>query len=372
MRESMDEQVKDHSPGGNRCARQATLRLCRPLPQSLPSTPELPDIPLPLLITGVSGVAGYNAFHAYRQRYGEQVIGQRPVNNWPLNGPGIEACDLEDRHGVQELVRRYRFRSVLSCGGSCALKSCELDPDMARRVNVLAMQNLIDAMAGYKNRFVHLSIDLVFSGTASGWHRESDEVDPVTIYGKTMAEGEQLVLGMRPDACVLRISLPMGISFNGHAGAIDWIQSRFAAGKPATLYFDEVRTPTYVECLNRVMADVLSGELSGLFHCGGPRPVTLFQIAQIVNRVGGYPPELLHGCPRIEAGPMPPRAGDVTMDSSRLAAALGYSPFVQWPFDDRHFPTGRDWHFERKSGWRGSRQLLREVLYNRPHLNGIS
>ena len=36
----------------------------------------------------------------------------------------------------------------------------------------------------------------------------------------------------------------------GHAGAIDWIQSRFKKGRPATLYFDEVRTPTYTDCLN--------------------------------------------------------------------------------------------------------------------------
>ena len=180
-----------------------------------------------------------------------------------------------------------------------------------------------------------------------------------------MAEGEQVVLGLRPDACVLRISLPMGVSFNGHAGAIDWIQSRFAAGRPATLYFDEVRTPTYVECLNRVMADVLASDLSGLFHCGGPRPATLFQIAQIVNRVGGYSPELLHGCPRIEAGPVPPRAGNVTMDSSRLARALGYSPFAPWPLEDQFFPTGPEWHFDRNSDWSGSRELLGNVLYNR-------
>lgn len=365
MQETIDEQVKTIAPGGKRVTRQASFRLRRPVPRPLPSTAMLPDIPLPLLITGISGVAGYNAFHAYRERYGEQVIGQRPVSNWPLNGPGIVACDLEDRASVLELVKRHRFRSLLSCGGSCALKSCELDPEMARRVNVLAMENLVEAFSGGSNRFVHLSIDLVFSGTASGWHRETDKVDPVTIYGKTMAEGEQVVLGMRPDACILRISLPMGVSFNGHAGAIDWIQSRFAAGRPATLYFDEVRTPTYVECLNRVMADVLASDLSGLFHCGGPRPVTLFQIAQIVNRVGGYPPELLHGCPRIEAGPIPPRAGNVTMDSSRLARALGYSPFAPWPLDDRFFPTGPEWHFGRSSDWSGSRELLGNVLYNR-------
>jgi dTDP-4-dehydrorhamnose reductase len=158
----------------------------------------------------------------------------------------------------------------------------------------------------------------------------------------------------------------MGVSFNGHAGAIDWIQSRFKKGKPATLYYDEVRTPTYTDCLNPLLANVLARQdITGLYHAGGPRRLSLFQIAQIVNRVGGYDPELLHGCPRIEAGPIPPRAGDVSMDSTKLARALGYDPFDPWPLDDDHVPTHRQWHYE---GERGSPQLLKEVLYHNPRL----
>src|SRR5438552_2038668 len=83
---------------------------------------------------------------------------------------------------------------------------------------------------------------------------------------------------------------------------------RFRAARPATLYFDEVRSCTYVADLNRVFAHFLSRPLAGLFHAGGPRPITLYQIAQVVNRVGGYEPHLLNGCPRRDAGPVPPRA----------------------------------------------------------------
>ncbi len=86
-----------------------------------------------------------------------------------------------------------------------------------------------------------------------------------------MVAAEQLLTDWMPEACILRISLPMGVSFNGHAGAIDWIQSRFKKGRPATLYFDEIRTPAYTDCLNRLYERVLSGDLCGLYHAGGPR-----------------------------------------------------------------------------------------------------
>jgi dTDP-4-dehydrorhamnose reductase len=157
----------------------------------------------------------------------------------------------------------------------------------------------------------------------------------------------------------------MGISFNGHAGAIDWIQSRFKKGRPATLYFDEVRTPAYTDCLNRLYERVLANDLCGVYHAGGPRPLSLYEIAQVINRVGGYDPNLLMGCPRREAGPIPPRAGDVTMDSRALAEALDDEPLLAWPYDESLVPTHRAWHYER-DGEPGSRELLAQVLYRNP------
>lgn len=332
----------------------------------------LPDVPLPLLVTGVAGVAGYNALHYFRKLYGDQVIGIRPVRNWRLDEPGIVACDVEDLAAVRQVFDRYQFAAVLNCAGSCALKSCELDPPMAWRINVEGIRNILSVVHDSDVRMVHVSIDLVFSGTKRGNHTEADVTDPVTVYGKTMSVAESMIQLALPNAVILRISLPMGISFNGHAGAIDWIQSRFRQSKPATLYFDEVRTPTYTDCLSRVFQATLAGDFAGLYHAGGPRRLSLYQIAQIVNRVGGYDPDHLMGCPRIDAGPIPPRAGDVTMDSGRLTAALGFTPFDPWPFYSEFVPTHRHWHRERQRSVPGSLGLLQEVLYRNPgcHENG--
>ena len=328
--------------------------------------PALPDPPLPLLITGIAGVAGYNAFDYFHRRYPGQVIGTRRADNVLLSGPAIEACDIYNADRMQELFDRYQFAAVLSCEGTCKLKSCELDPWLAWRINVAGVDNLLEAIGSADVRLIHLSVDLVYSGTGRGGYLEHDPPDPVTIYGKTMSHAEQLILSRRPDAAVLRISLPMGISFNGHAGAIDWIQSRFRKLKPATLFHDEIRTPTYTDCMNRLFQALLSSRLAGLYHAGGPRRLSLFEIAQIVNRIGGYDPEHLRTCSRFEAGPVPPRAGDVTMDSSRLICALGFNPFAPWPLYDEHVPTHRDWHRERPPGNGGSPELLAEVLYRNP------
>lgn len=337
--------------------------------------------PLPLLLTGLAGVAGYNAFHYFRARYGDQVLAIRQDDNWRLTGDGILPCDAEDHAKLRALFDKYQFRSVLNCAGNCALRACELDTRLAWRTNVEGLINLLSIIADRDVRLLHLSIDLVFSGARADFlppsplplppYTESDPTDPVTVYGKTMVAAEQLLHDWLPRAAILRISLPMGVSFNGHAGAIDWIQSRFKHGRPATLYFDEVRTPAYTDCLNRLYERVLASEIEGLYHAGGPRALSLYQIAQIINRVGGYDPLLLRGCPRIEAGPIPPRAGDVTMNSSALADVLGPvfpgdgGPMDAWPYDPSLVPTDRDWH-HRRDGEPGSRELLARILYRNP------
>jgi dTDP-4-dehydrorhamnose reductase len=326
----------------------------------------IPPWRLPLLITGVSGVAGYNALFYFRARYPGRVIGVRPTQTWQLVADDIVPLDTEDRAGLEALFTAHHFRSVLNTTGNCALKSCELDPRMAERTNVVSAANLAATARCFDCRLVHLSSDLVYSGAGLGNYVEADPVDPVTVYGRTMAEGEAVVAATDPAAAVLRISLPMGPSFNRHAGAIDWIQSRFRNNRPATLYFDEVRSCTYTDDLNRVFEYFLAGDGQGLCHLGGPRPITLYQIAQVINRVGGSDPALLRGCPRREAGPLPPRAGNVSLNSDKLSELIGHCPFRPWPFDADHFPSDRQWHWNADGPERGSLRLLTERLYTYP------
>ena len=90
-----------------------------------------PQIPLPLLITGIAGVAGYNALHYFRAKYPGQVVGMRQADNRRLRGEGIVPCNAEDAAGLARLFDTYEFRSVLDCAGNCALRACELDPELA-------------------------------------------------------------------------------------------------------------------------------------------------------------------------------------------------------------------------------------------------
>ena len=129
----------------------------------------------------------------------------------------------------------------------------------------------------------------------------------------------------------------MGPSFNRHARAIDWIASRLR-GPSGNAYFDEVRSATYCDDLNRVFTYFWPMRFPASIT-SADRAVTLYQIGQTVNKVGGYDARLLLGCPRLEAGPIPPRAGNVSMNSSKLHELMGEDPFRPWPACEDLMPT---------------------------------
>ena len=113
---------------------------------------------------------------------------------------------------------------------------------------------------------------------------------------------------------------------------------------------------------------MLVNDMCGLFHAGAPRRLSLYQIAQIINRVGGYDPDLLIGTPRLDAGPIPPRAGNVSMDCTKLISALGHNPLGPWPWTERLVPDHWDWHHDRPADQSHSPEYLHRVLCCNPAL----
>ena len=322
--------------------------------------PPLGDPPLPLLITGITGVAGYNALAYFQSRFPGRVFGVLPPDVAGFAAPDVFYLPVEDFRALEKLFERYRFASVLDCAGNCALKACQLEPKIAWTLNVEVVQNLARLTRRFAIRLVHLSVDMVYGGRPGGNWREEEPPSPVNVYGETMVQGEERLRDEDPYAATLRISMPMGLSFNGHAGAIDWIAARFKKNRPATLYYDEVRTPTYCDCLSRVCRAFLANAYAGLLHAGGRRQVSLYQMAQIINRVGGYRSDLLYGLMKGEACPVPPRVSNCALNSEKIARVLGYEPFDPWPFDPALVPTDRAWHRRPFDG--GSTGLMNRVL----------
>ena len=333
----------------------------------IPGSPRV-DPPTPLLVTGVTGVAGYACLAYFQSRFPGKVYGSVQETDVDFPAPDLIFVDLRDYGALERELDARKISAILDCAGNCALKACQLDPKIAWDLNVEVVRNLARYSRSRGIRLVHLSVDMVFGGREGGGYRDGESTCPVNVYGQTMAAGEEGVAELDPYAVTLRISMPMGVSYNWHAGAIDWIASRYRANRPATLFYDEVRTPTYVDEMARVFRVFLANGYAGVLNCGGPRQVSLYQMAQIINWTGGFERDLLFGQYREEYCPVPPRVSNCAMDSSKLTEILGFTPFSPWPALPEFWPSDRQWHLTRPDAFHGSTPLMNRLLSFSPRL----
>ncbi|MCQ2121274.1 MAG: sugar nucleotide-binding protein [Fibrobacter sp.] len=346
------------------------------MPDSSSTFKEQPrrELKLPILVLGLNGVPGYALFRYFNRLFGgtdtfsgeraeifpapqsssqdkasPPLIGIRPIKHPCVFGENVVALDAEDTAGLAALFEQHKFQTIIDASGNCALKACECDTPRSRLLNYSQGVDAARLAKQYGCRFVRISTDMVWSGSEKTKpprpYIEDDPKDPIHNYGKHQLEAEIEIEKILPEAVMLRVPLPMDYAPGGCAGAIDWISYRFRPGWPATLYTDEYRNPVHGIDMCRVVEYILTHDFpAGIYNCGGPRRVTLYNAGQLVNAIGGYPAELLHGCPRVEAGPMPPRVGDLSIDSSKLYKLLPPGFIRPWPNDDRIVPTGPDWH----------------------------
>ena len=141
------------------------------------------------------------------------LIGQYLVNTAPRWAPGWDVqglsrahLDLTDRVTVERTWQSIKPSAVIHCAALSRTKACEQDPEQARRINVEVAAHL--AQLSKDIPFIFLSSGEVFDGKAS-WYSETDEPNPINVYGQTKLEAEQAVL-QNPRHTVVRIVLTAG------------------------------------------------------------------------------------------------------------------------------------------------------------------
>lgn len=261
------------------------------------------------IVTGAAGLIG---------QYLLRSAG-RWAPGWDVRGVSRADLDLTDFHAVRDLVQSLNPRAVIHCAALSRTKECELDPDRARLVNVEATAQLADMARDIP--FLFVSSGEVFDGRR-GWYRETDEPQPVNVYGRTKLDAERIVL-KNPRHSVLRIVLTAGTSEHGNRSFVEDMCRAARAGQNVTLYADEFRCPLPAGVIARAIWELLKRERPGLYHLGGSERLSRWDIGQVL--LPWYPEltgRLVEGSSRTHSGA--PRPADLSLSCEKLQSVLSF------------------------------------------------
>jgi dTDP-4-dehydrorhamnose reductase len=105
---------------------------------------------------------------------------------------------------------------IVSAAAHTAVDKAECEPDEAFAVNAFGAAAVARAAASLGVPVIHLSTDYVFAGDKRAPYTETDPANPISIYGRSKLQGEQLVAGATPDHVILRtawVYSPFGANF---------------------------------------------------------------------------------------------------------------------------------------------------------------
>jgi len=232
-----------------------------------------------ILLFGATSILGFNLARIFP---GTIVPFTSPrnraaaVQSWPT-------LNLENSEWVKAILDHSQPLVLLYCHAVCDVPKCEADPEWAYEINVRHLQRVLKALPN-QTRLVYVSSDHVFGG--DGTYDEYSPPCPISVYGRTRVEAEQVVLE-RPQSLVIRTGLAIGPSPNGRTGHLDWLRHRTQRQLPITIVEDEYRSVVWTEDLAVRVMELARGQEAGIRHIIATRTVSRIELAYyLLNRLG--------------------------------------------------------------------------------------
>ena len=201
-----------------------------------------------------------------------------------------EAVDLRDEAAVRTAVRGFAPDVVLHAAAYTAVDQAELEEATAMAVNEGGTRNLLAAVRGTHAVFVYISSDYVFDGAKGRPYVESDEPNPLGVYGRSKLAGERLVL-LWPHGMVVRTAWLFSTTGNNFVKTILKVARERAlsgSGEPLKVVDDQIGSPTYAPHLAAAIVEGLQRRLpAGIYHMAGSGHCSWYELAQEVVRCAG-------------------------------------------------------------------------------------
>ena len=232
-----------------------------------------------VLLTGAAGQLG----HALRQQVPAEV---ELIATSRSGGDGLLALDLAEAEACRAAIRDHSPDWVLNAGAYTAVDKAESEPELALAVNRGAPRAFAEALVETGGRLLQVSTDFVFNGQQGSPYRPEQARDPLGVYGRTKAAGEEAVeevLGGSGRGVILRTSWVLGpVGKNFALTMLRLHRERQQIGVVA----DQVGCPTSTHTLAAACWRVISAGISEpVLHWSDAGAASWFDVAVAVGEL---------------------------------------------------------------------------------------
>jgi dTDP-4-dehydrorhamnose reductase len=191
-----------------------------------------------------------------------------------------EELDITNAHATAALITSIKPDFIINAAAYTAVDKAESESETAYLINAKAVENLAAVSKKINAKLIHISTDFVFDGTKNTPYSEDDAPNPLSVYGKSKLQGEQVCLQQNTEAIIIRTSWLYSSFGNNFVKTILRLASE---KKELRVVHDQKGTPTYARDLAHAILHICRHEkvksTSGIFHYSNEGACTWFEFA---------------------------------------------------------------------------------------------
>jgi dTDP-4-dehydrorhamnose reductase len=280
-----------------------------------------------ILLLGKSGQVGWELQRALAPLGEVVALGHE-------GAPGL-CGDFRDPAGLAATVRSVRPHVIVNAAAHTAVDKAESEAELARLLNATTPGTVAREAAALGAWLLHYSTDYVFDGSGDAPRDEDAPTAPLSVYGSTKLEGEELIRASGCRHLILRTSWV----YAARGGNFARTMLRLAAERDAlNVIDDQIGAPTGADFLADVAAHALRAalanpQLAGTYHAVAAGETSWHGYARLVidwARAHGLPVKVASEAVRpipTSAYPTPARRPlNSRLSTRKLQAAFGLVP----------------------------------------------
>ena len=228
-----------------------------------------------ILVTGANGQLG-NEIKNICGNYKNYIFLFTDVNDLNISNYDEVRCFIKDN----------QIKNIINCAAYTKVDDAEKEPELAYKINHLAVENLANLAKKEKCKFIHISTDYVFDGYTHNAYDETCTPNPLSIYGKSKLNGELAIFKNNvPNSVIIRTS---------------WLYSKFGKNFVKTILnlsgnseaikvvSDQIGSPTNASDLAKVILDILpkiENNLPELYHYSNNGVCSWYDFAKAIFEI---------------------------------------------------------------------------------------
>ena len=207
-----------------------------------------------ILLIGSTGQVGQELQHTLRP------LGELTTLN-------RQQLDLTRSNEIEETIVALAPNVIVNASAYTAVDRAESEAETAMAVNAVAPKAMAQAAKEIDSNLLHISTDYVFDGKNYRPYTETDETNPLGVYGKSKLLGEQGILQNCDRYIILRTAWVYGS--RGHGNFVKTMLRLGAEREELKVVADQIGSPTWSLDIAEAIATLLAPERkvsSGIYN----------------------------------------------------------------------------------------------------------